>query len=441
MSDCPQLPYDLDAERAVLGSVLMNRDAIIPIAPWLRPADFFLQRHSDVYAAMLGCFAKRTPPDTRMVADALRASGRLEGIGGVLYLGELIDSVPTSYHVEYYARIVQRDAIRRRTIYAGGQIAALGYQPDLDADALQAQAQALLLETAPSAAGGGFVSVADVLSEIDDAPDMGDGLLTGIPDLDKLIGGLFPGNLCLLAGIPGSGKTSLGTQIAWEYARTTGPAALVSLEMMRREVVERLIAYQTGIGTQAQRAGRLTEEEDHAIGRAKLSIAGVPLHIEDESGLTASDIRTRALRLAHQAGDLGLLVIDYLGLVTLPNNRNQTTAQQLNLTAQAFKNLGKELGCPIILCAQLNREVFHRTNRAPQLSDIREAGEAPADQVIVTMRPELFDPSDRPGEAELYLVKHRHGPTGVARAVYDGPRYRFRPIAPVYRGVSGYDNN
>lgn len=438
MSDHPHLPYDLEAERAVLGSVLMNRDAIIPIAPWLRADDFFLARHADIYGAMLRCFASRTPPDTRMVADALRSSGRIEGVGGVLYLAELVDAVPTSYHVEYYARIVQRDAIRRRTIAAGGRIATLGYQPDLDADALQAQAQALLLETAPSAAGGGFVSVGDVLSEIDDAPDQGDGLLTGIPDLDRLLGGLFPGNLCLLAGIPGSGKTSLGTQIAWEYARTTGPAALVSLEMMRREVVERLIAYQTGIGTHAQRAGRLTDEEDTAIARAKIAIGGAPLHIEDESGLTATDIRIRALRLAHQQGGLGILVIDYLGLVTLPNNRNQTTAQQLNLTAQAFKNLGKEMGCPVILCAQLNREVFHRTNRIPQLSDIREAGEAPADQVLVAMRPELFDSGDRPGEAELYLVKHRHGPTGVARAVFDGPRYRFRPIAPVYREVNGY---
>lgn len=431
-------PANLDAERAVLGSVFLNRDAMTPIAPWLRADDFYLARHQQIFAAMLACYANRTPPDVRLVADTLKAAAQLEGIGGVTYLTELIHSVPSSYHVEFYAKAVQRDAIKRRIIAAGGKIAALGYDSELDADAVQSQAQALLTATAPTQQRGGFASVGTVLNELEDAPTRANGLLTGIHDLDRLLGGLYPGNLCLLAGIPGSGKTTLATQIAYEYARMHGPAALVSLEMTRAEVTQRLISYQTGISTQHQRANTLSEDDETLLMRAKVRMAETPLYIEDASGLSAGDIRLRVLRLLHEVGSLGVLVIDYLGLLAMPTSRTATLSQQMNSAAQSLKDLGKEIGAPVLLCAQLNREIFKRRNQIPLLSDLREAGEAPADQVLVTMRPELFDADDRPGEAELYLVKHRHGPTGMAPAQFDGARYRFRNPAPKYRTYDGY---
>ncbi len=430
-------PYNLEAERSVLGSVLLNRDALTPIAPWLAPDDFYMASHRQIYAAMLACYQQRIPPDVRLVADRLRSAKQLEAVGGIIFLTELLTSVPSSYHVEYYAKAVQQDAIKRRLIAAGSKIAALGYDLSLDAETVQSQAQALLTATLPSAEQGGFMSVGTVLNEIEDSPIRKNGLLTGIFDLDKILGGLYPGNLCLLAGIPGSGKTTLATQIAYEYARIHGPAAIVSLEMTRAEVTQRLLAYQTGISTQHQRGNTLSEDDTTLLMQAKVPMADTPLYIEDGSGLSAADIRLRALRLLHDVGALGLLVVDYLGLLNMGGSRTLNLGQQMNAAAQTIKNLGKELNCPTILCTQLNREIFKRVNKTPMMSDLREAGEAPADQVIVVQRPELFDENERPGEADLHLIKHRHGPLGMAPAAFDGPRYRFRPLSK-YHTVGGY---
>jgi replicative DNA helicase len=432
-----ELPCDLSAERATLGAILLNRDAIIPIAPWLAPEDFYLAKHGDIYRAALACYRERIPPDTRTVAARLKAAGQLDSVGGLLYLTDLASDVPTSYHVEHYARPVQNAAALRRLVAIGGRIVALGYRADLAATDAQAEAQALLTTATTQQAAGGFKSVGDALAELHDAGAREPGLLTGNYELDKLTGGLGRGNLTLIAGVPGSGKTSLGMQVAWEYAKLHGPAAIFSFEMTRTELTERLIAYETGISASRQRADDLSVEEGDLVGRATVRMADHPLFIEDKRGLTTADIRLRSLRLMHEVGRLGVLVIDYLSLVNLEVGRNQTSAAAMNAAAQAFKNLAGDLECPVLLCAQLNREIFHRPDKRPMLSDIREAGEAPSDQVIVPMRPEVFDPSDRPGEATLYLVKNRHGPTGQAPAVYDGPRFRFRP-AMLYRGVNGY---
>ena len=269
-------------------------------------------------------------------------------------------------------------------------------------------------------------------------PERGPGLLTGIGALDVLTGGIGAGNLTLLAGIPGSGKTSFGVQVAWESAKVGRPAAVFSLEMTRDELIERLVAYETGIPAAQQRADEITDDDAHAIGRAMGRMQEAPLYLEDERTLTATDVRLRALRLAHEVGALSVVVVDYLGLLALPQTRTATTAQQLQQAAQTLKVLAGELRTPVILCAQLNREVFHRPVKRPMLSDVREAGEAPADQVIVVMRPELFDPTDQPGMATLHLIKNRHGAPGDVPVAYDGPRFRFRNPPARYTGLEGY---
>lgn len=430
-----ELPCDLDAERATLGAILMSRDAIIPVAPLLRPDDFYLQRHAHIYAAALACFQALTPPDVRTVASALRQRGQLETVGGYAYLAELVEGVPTAYHVQHYAQPVIATAARRRLIQAGGQIAALGYAERPPTDLL-ADASRLLLDVAAPAVSGGLRSLAECIAAYQDRPERGAGLLTGIAALDRLTGGIGAGNLTLLAGIPGSGKTSLGVQVAWECAKVGRPAAVFSLEMTRDEVIERLVSYETGVPATAQRADTIADADADAIGRALMRMSEAPLYVEDERSLTATDVRLRALRLAHEVGHLHVVVVDYLGLLALPQSRTATTAQQLQQAAQTLKALAGELRCPVILCAQLNREVFHRPNKRPMLSDVREAGEAPADQVIVVMRPELFDPTDQPGVAILHLIKNRHGAPGDVPTAFDGPRFRFRNTT--FRQPEGY---
>lgn len=427
-----ELPYDLEAERATLGSVLLNRDAMVPIATTIAADMFYLASHQQIYTAMLSCYRRRIPPDTRTVLAALRQAGSAVDLAA---LSDLVADVPTSYHVEFYAAIVRQHAIKRRLIQAGSAIARLGYDPAVAADDAIGQAGGLLLKVAPASGSAGFQSVADVLTELADAPASDDGFLFGVSDLDRIIGSLHPGNLCLIAGASGSGKTTLATQAAWECAKTVGAAAIVSLEMSRRELIERLVAYETGISTQIQRTD-LDGVNLSAVTQAKVTIAGHPLYIEDTPGLTAQDVRARALALAHRVGQLNVLVVDYLGLLSMGDTRTARSTA-MDAAAMTMKNLGKELGCPVLLCAQLNRDVFHRESKVPTMADIREAGEAPADQIVVPMRPKIFDPTDESPDAKLFIVKHRHGQTGVCDVYFDGPRYRFRSIAR-YRGADGY---
>lgn len=440
MTIAPTLPYDEDAERAALGSCLMDRDAIVAVAPLLRPEHFWWPKHADVYRAILTCYQQRTPPDVRTVTNAMRAAGTLDGIGGVIGLASLLDAVPTASHVEFYARIVARHAAARALVDVGGKIAALGFRDDLDADAMQAQALSTLSDATAATVDDGFTPIGDVLSRQFDRIQTGEvlGMETGYYDVDRLIGGLQPGNLVLLAGIPGSGKTAFAVNLAWQVARRDEPAAVVSLEMSEDELAQRITAQETGIPTSRQRGADLDGADLQRIIRLNQERAATPLYIEDKAPLTTADLRARALRLHAQHGPLRLLVVDYLGLLAL-DTRRTNTATAMNNAAQDIKNLAKELRCPVVLLSQLNREIFKRADRRPMMSDLREAGEAPADQVLVVMRDEQFDPdTDRKGEADFYLLKNRHGPPGRATLRFEAERTLFSNMAPVYRTPEGY---
>lgn len=434
----PLLPHDSDAEAAVLGACLMNREAIVAVAPLLTPEMFYWPKHADVYRAIVTCYQRRVPPDIRTITDALRDAGTLDRIGGVVFLSQLVDAVPTAYHAPYYAGIVAKHAERRATIAAGGKIAALGYRDDLSAEELRAEALTLLTTGAARDAGG-FEPIGDVFERLWLQREAGaaTGLLTGYADLDRLLGGLAPGNLILICGIPGSGKSAFAMNLAWQLARRGAPVGVVSLEMTADELGQRITAQESGVDTVRQRSSDLDGPELAAIIRLNNERSTAPLFIEDHGPLTPADVRVRALRLHAEHGPLGLLVVDYLGLLALDVKR-MTVAQAMNAAAQDMKNLASELRCPVILLSQLNRDIFRRADRRPLLSDVREAGEAPASQIIVIHRDAAFDPeAERQGEADFYLIKNRHGRTGMATLGYIGERTLFTNLDR-YRDFEGY---
>lgn len=429
----PELPYDLEAERDVLGAILLDRDAIAAVADLLVADMFYLERHQQVYAAALACWRRREPPDVRMVAAELRRQGAPIG---VVELADLVEHVATAYHVGYHAGLVRDAARKRQLIRAGGQIAALGYDTRRTAEEATADAVQVLTGATLAAAPAGFVSISEAITAQEDAP-AGDepGFVFGHPDLDRLIGSVLPGELVLIAGLSGSGKSTLAVQGAWECAKHIGPAGVVTLEMTRADLIGRLIAYETGISTHAQR-GAVHLDTLTRMMRAKGEIASRPLYIDDTPALTPQAVRASALRLAQRVGDLRVLVVDYLGLLQLDERMHLSAA--MDKASNTMKQIARELNCPVVLCTQLNRELLRRELKIPTLGDINQGGEKAADFVIVPVRPQSFDPTSTSGDARLFVVKNRHGPPGAADAFFDGERYRFRPLAK-YRDVSGYE--
>lgn len=437
------MPYDLEAEKAVLGAILMNRDAIIAIAPFLLPEYFYLEAHAAIYTAALQCYQKRIPPDTRTVSDALKQASRLEEIGGIAALSTLVDSVPTSYHVEYYARIVERDAIKRQYLAASAQIAKIAVQPDLDADEVQSGVQALITAAGSRLSQKSMTTIGEAAGRVFDAITNGvaPGVATGLQDYDRLTGGLHPGNLVVLGGRPGNGKSALALTIADLLAQTGERVCYISLEMTAEELAQRLIAHRIKADLMAVRQHRLADSQIDAFIQAMGDIERLPLHIEDAAKLTMADIRNRVLRLVSEKGALSLVVVDYLQLISTPERRGMNRAQAIGEISHDLKALAKELKAPVLALVQLNREVEHRSSPVPVLADIRESGdiEADADQVAFVVRPELYDAdTDKKGVADLYIAKHRGGALGAIPMKFDASTTRFMDLAPKFRTVEGY---
>lgn len=444
MSD-PQLPYSIDDERAVLGAVLLNRDAIIPIAAWLKPAHFYLEKHAWIYQAMLSCYDAQTPPDIRLVASALRDAGRLDAIGGIVQLSDLIDAVPVAYHVEHYARVVERMAVQRAIIVAGGQIAAMGYRTT-DADKLIAACYSTLDSAADRPAlDTALVPLAEIVdqryqdfaaAQQQDTPLFG--IPTGFRDLDEMTGGLQRSDLLLLAARPSVGKSSLALCFAYAIAGAGHRIDLFSLEMSREQVLDRLIAIHTGINVMYLRQLRMRDNQLGTYMDALAYAHTLPIAIDDQAGLTVPDIRARILRRAARVGAPDVVMIDYLQLM-YGAKRTENRVQEVSEISRSLKGLAKELHVPVIALSQLSRAVEGRTSHVPMLSDLRESGslEQDADIVMFIYREELYDrETDKKGVAELHIAKHRNGATGVIPLRFDAITTRFSDLT--YRTPAGY---
>ena len=440
----PTLPSTVDAERATLGSVLLNRDALAAIAAWLKPEYFYLERHSQIYEAMLACFNNRVPPDTRTVSEELRRRGHLDQVGGVIYLGELVEGVPTSYHVEFYARTVERTAILRRLINTGAQIAALGYNEQIEIDETIDKAEALLFDIAQKRTSQDFVHISSVvdsyyeqLNYLQEHRGEVMGVQTGYRDFDQITGGLQRSDLIILAARPGTGKTSFAMSLAYNVAMYySNTVAVFSLEMGREQLVQRLIAMETQIDTHRLRLGQVPDNQLKIVFDAMGRLAQAPIYIEDTPGISIMELRSKARRLQSQHG-VSLIIIDYLQLMSGRGKENRV--QEVGEISRGLKALARELNVPVIALSQLSRAVEGRQSHVPMLSDLRESGsiEQDADIVMFIYRDELYNKdSDKKGIAEIHIAKHRNGPVGVVNMRFDPSTTRFADLT--YRAPEGY---
>lgn len=449
-----ELPQNPDAEQATLGSLLLNREAVLRVAPWLRPGHFYREAHAWIYEAVLACSTARIPPDVRTVADQLRrhtvARGtatetRLDAVGGFAYLSELTSAVPTSYHVEHYAREVERVAVLRGLVTVGGRITALGYDQGRSPDDAIGDAQALLNTIGLGSSDALFQPLdrtIDAFYRKIERVQAGEATALGLPsgfrDLDDLTGGLHADELTLIAARPGVGKTSLMLSLAYNIAFGDADVLIASLEMNREQLLLRLIAMDTRIDTHRLRTLHLNEHELEQVLTSMGRLAAARVFLADIAAMTPADVRLGCLKhlSAHERPIVP--IVDYLQLMG-STRKHENRVQDVSELSRACKSLARELHAPVIALSQLSRAVESRQDHRPLLSDLRESGslEQDADNVWMLYREELYDKAtDQKGIAELIVQKHRQGPPGTVPMRFDAPTTRFDDLT--YRTTEGY---
>jgi replicative DNA helicase len=417
-------PQDILAEQCALGGMLLSKDAIADVVEVIRPTDFYRPAHQVVYDAIIELYGKGEPADPVTVAAELTRNGSLERIGGAPYLHTLIASVPTAANAGYYAEIIRERAILRRLIEAGTKVVQLGYGAaggmGGEVDDVVDRAQAAVYEVVERRTSEDYVDLESAMwatyNEIEAIGSRGGelfGVPTGFRDLDELTNGLHEGQLIVVAGRPGQGKSTL----ALDFLRSASIAhgrtgALFSLEMGKSEITMRLLSAEARIPLTRIRTGGLNDDDWNKLARRMGEVASAPMFLDDSPNMNMMEIRAKARRLK-QRHDLKLVVVDYLQLMTSPKrveNRQQEVAEM----SRSLKLLAKELAVPVVAVSQLNRGAEQRSDKRPQLSDLRESGaiEQDADMVILLHRDDYYEKeSPRAGEADLIVAKHRNGPT------------------------------
>ena len=431
-------PQSAEAEQSVLGSILIDRDALIEVADFLRPEDFYRQAHGRVYAAMLDLSERREPIDVVTVAESLERTGDLESIGGRAYLGTLSNQTPTAVHAAQYARIVERKALLRNLIGAAGKIAGIGYEDPAEVQEAIDRAESELFAVSQRKVGASFSELKSLLHDAYDRLDYlhehrGEisGIRTGFQDLDTLTTGLQKSDLVVLAARPSVGKTSFALNIAEHAAaRDRKTVAVFSLEMSKEQLVLRLLSSVANIDSQRLRTGFLEELDFARIAPAMNTLSEAPIYIDDTPNITTMELRTKARRLQAETG-LDLVIVDYLQLMqSSTTTRDANRVQEVSEITRGLKALARELKVPVIALSQLSRQPEMRESREPRLSDLRELGsiEQDADLVMFLWREKErgADDQDTSGEVvKLKLSKHRNGPTGEVDLWFKKAQTRF----------------
>jgi replicative DNA helicase len=432
-------PSNVEAEQAVLGALLMDGTAVIRVASRLGVEDFHRPDHRRIYEAMMELYRRREAIDFVTVTAELERDGALEDVGGAAYLTQLIERTPVATHVEYYAGLVERTAVQRRLISAATQIAQVAWDDEAETvEETVDQAEAILFNVLQDRRHGDLTPLSELLTayfekieEIQARRELMLGTQTGFRDLDRLLGGLQPSDLCIVAGRPGMGKTSWLTSVAENVAlRFGGTVAFFSLEMSGEQMAQRLISSRTGISTHHLRVGQIRGDEIDLVMRAIGELDAAAIYIDDTPGLSPFDLRTKVRRLHTEKG-VDLVIVDYLQLMQ-SGKRSENRVQEISYISRALKGLAREVRVPVIAASQLSRAVETRHDRRPQLSDLRESGsiEQDADMVVFLYRDALYDKdSEKKNVAEIQVAKHRHGPTGMVELLFVPNQTRFMDLA------------
>ncbi|MEC7845346.1 MAG: replicative DNA helicase [Actinomycetota bacterium] len=432
-------PHNIAAEESVLGAMLLTKEAIADAIEILNADDFYKPANQKIFNAITALFATGEPADIVTVADELGRAGMLDGIGGNAALIDLQANTPAATNTVEYARIVYSHAQLRRLIQAGGEIAEIGFsQPD---DVIKAvdEAESLVFNLAQGRDSNNYAAIEDLLDEtlnlLEERVERGNkvtGTATGFSELDGILAGLQPNNLIVIGARPAMGKTSFGLNIAAHAAmETDAPVLFFSLEMSQYEISQRILCTEARVDSSKVRVGSMTDDDwtkiSHAVGR----LSGAPLWIDDNPNTTVMEIRAKARRLKSRVGNIGMVVVDYLQLMS-GRMRAENRQVEVSEISRSLKILARELECPVVALSQLSRNLEQRQDKRPMLSDLRESGsiEQDADVVMFLYRDEVYDvESPDQGMAEVLIAKHRSGPTGRVKLAWLKHYTRFADMA------------
>jgi replicative DNA helicase len=432
-------PQNVEAERAVIGGLLIDPDAANKVIEFLQSEDFYRENHKVIFDAIVSLYQKNEPADIVTVTNELRSLGTLEKAGGASYLSAIVDSTPTAANIVHYAKIVHEKAILRRLITGATEITEMGYSDSLvDVDDLLDKAEGIIFEIAQRRFKPSFYAVKDIvkdsfktIEELYERKDVVTGIPSGFKELDRLTSGFQKSDLIVVAGRPSMGKTALALNMVVNAALETGiSAAIFSLEMSKEQLMMRLLCSEARVDASKLRSGFLSEADWPKLTRAAGLLSETKIFIDDSPAMNVLEMRAKARRLQKEH-NLGMVVVDYLQLVK-GIGAAESREREISEISRSLKALAKELNVPVIAISQLNRAVENRTDKRPQLADLRESGsiEQDADLVMFVYRDEFYNKdSDEKGIAEIIIGKQRNGPTGRVKLAFLAPYTRFENLA------------
>jgi replicative DNA helicase len=427
-------PHSVESEQSILGSILLDKHAMITVSEIIKPEDFYKEAHKIIYDAMMSLSNKGEPIDLITLTEALKKDDSLDIVGGISYLTSLSTIVPTTSNVKYYADIVKEKSVFRKLIKASNDILNLGYNNATKIEDILEQAEKKIFDISQEKTSDDFKGINEVLmSAYDSLEDLYNnkggvtGITTGFTDLDKKINGLQRTDLILIAARPAMGKTAFSLNLVQNSALQAGiSAAVFSLEMSKEQLVQRMLSAQSTVELKKLKTGNIDENDWPRIIDSMAVLSNSKVYIDDTPGITITEMRSKCRKLKIEKG-LDLILIDYLQLME-GDGRNESRQQEISKISRSLKMLAKELNCPVVALSQLSRAPEQRSDHRPMLSDLRESGaiEQDADIVMFLYRDEYYNPdSDRKNIGEVIIAKNRHGETGTAELVWLGEIQKF----------------
>ena len=441
-------PHSIEAEQSVLGGLLLNNEAWDRVGDIVSDEDFYRDDHRRIYRHISKLIENNKPADVLTTAESLQLAGELQGVGGIGYMQSLSEGTPSAVNIRLYAEIVRERAITRRLARVGEEIADAAYTPNgREARQLLDEAEKKVFDIAEMGRkqGQGFLSMSGLLSdvmtrldELSKNPSAVTGVATGFVDLDEKTSGMQPGDLVIVAGRPSMGKTAFALNMAEHVALSLGlPVLIFSMEMGGTQIAGRFLSSVSKVDQQRLRTGRLDGRDWDRLSQAVAKLNDAPIQVDESAALNALELRARARRMWRQYGGLGMIVVDYLQLMSASSSAGENRATEISEISRSLKALAKELKVPVVALSQLNRSLEQRPNKRPVMSDLRESGaiEQDADVILFIYRDEVYNPeSADKGSAEIIIGKQRNGPIGMVKLTFVGQNTRFEN----YAGSAGY---